>query len=73
MLVNELLCANVSNMSLCCLCLVHDEHQQTGREGSSESEVRGGQEEVCVCLYMWNHALYCLLYVCLHNVIVPAD
>lgn len=51
MLVNELLCANVSNMSLCCLCLVHDEHQQTGREGSSESEVRGGQEEVCVCLY----------------------
>ena len=35
-----------------CSCLVHDEHQQTGREGSSESEVRGGQEEVCVCFYI---------------------
>lgn len=25
---------------------VHDQHQQTGREGSSESEVRGGEEKV---------------------------
>jgi len=26
--------------------LVHDQHQQTGRESSSEPEVRGDQEEV---------------------------
>lgn len=29
-----------------CLYSVHDQHQQTGREGSSESEVRRGQEKV---------------------------